>query len=174
MKLSLRLERELKTLDALEDLGYTCRNLGDLYKVGHPYQDLEKALKLYQKAYDIFREADCRKQTTESMENVQICQECLADICFVAGIACLGFCGTVFDPSGAQTTLFGLARQIHEGGIIPDISMSVPVIWQQGLGSWLALFAPLLVSFGYIVTLSAALCLAASCSWQGTHYLGSC
>ena len=80
MKLSLRLERELKTLDALEDLGYTCRNLGDLYKVGHPYQDLEKALKLYQKAYDIFREADCRKQTTESMENVQICQECLADI----------------------------------------------------------------------------------------------
>ena len=59
----------------------------------------------------------------------------------VAGIACLGFCGTVFDPSGAQTTLFGLARQIHEGGIIPDISMSVPVIWQQGLGSWLALFA---------------------------------
>ena len=73
----------------------------------------------------------------------------------VAGIACLGFCGTVFDPSGVQTTLFGLARQIHEGGIIPDISMSVPVIWQQGLGSWLALFAPLLVSFGYVVTLSS-------------------
>lgn len=73
----------------------------------------------------------------------------------VAGIACLGFCGTVFDPSGAQTTLFGLARQIHEGGIIPDISMSVPVIWQQGLGSWLALFAPLLVTFGYVVTLSS-------------------
>ena len=48
------------------------------------------------------------------------------------------------------------------------------IFWQQGLGSWLALFAPLLVSFGYIVTLSAALCLAASCSWQGTHYLGSC
>ena len=73
----------------------------------------------------------------------------------VAGIACLGFCGTVFDPSGVQTTLFGLARQIHEGGIIPDISMSVPVIWQQGLGSWLALFAPLLVSLGYVVTLSS-------------------
>ena len=73
-------------LKALDDLGYTCRNLGDLYKAGHPYQDLEKALKLYQKAYDIFREADCRKQTTESMENVQICQECLADICFVAGL----------------------------------------------------------------------------------------
>ena len=41
MELSLRLERELKTLEALDDLGYTCRNLGDLYKVGHPYQDLE-------------------------------------------------------------------------------------------------------------------------------------
>lgn len=77
--LSLRAGTGIETLEALDDLGYTCRNLGDLYKAGHPYQDLGKALKLYQKAYDIFREADRRKQTTESMENVQICQECLAD-----------------------------------------------------------------------------------------------
>ena len=42
MELSLRLERELKTLEALDDLGYTCRNLGDLYKAGHPYQDLKR------------------------------------------------------------------------------------------------------------------------------------
>ena len=34
MKLSLRLERELKTLDALEDLGYTCRNLEIFIKSG--------------------------------------------------------------------------------------------------------------------------------------------
>lgn len=73
----------------------------------------------------------------------------------VAGIVCLGFCNTVFDSGGAQTTLFELARQIHGGKVAADISFSVPVIWKQGLGSWLVLFAPLLVSFGYIVTLSS-------------------
>ena len=73
----------------------------------------------------------------------------------VAGIACLGVCSTVYDPSGTQTTLLELAWRLRAGSVTPDISMSVPVIWQQGLGGWLALFAPLLVSFGYVVTLSS-------------------
>lgn len=73
----------------------------------------------------------------------------------VAGIACLGFCNTVYDPSGTQTTLFSLIRQIHGGMAAPDISFSAPVMWRQGLGSWLILFAPLLVSFGYVVILSS-------------------
>ena len=73
----------------------------------------------------------------------------------VAGIVCLGFCNTFFTPTGNQSTLFALIRQIHIGKIVPDVSLSVPVVWQQGLGSWLALFAPLLVSFGYVATLSS-------------------
>ena len=73
----------------------------------------------------------------------------------VIGIVCLGFGNTVYDASGKSITLLELAGQLRAGVIAPDISFSAPVIWQQGLGSWLVLFAPLLVSFGYIVTLSS-------------------
>ena len=73
----------------------------------------------------------------------------------VVGIACLGFFNTVYDPSGTQTTLFSLIRQIRGGTFVPDVSFSAPVMWKQGLGSWLILFAPLLVSFGYVVILSS-------------------
>ena len=73
----------------------------------------------------------------------------------VIGIVCLGFGNTVYGASGESITLFELAGQLRAGVIAPDISFSAPVIWQQGLGSWLVLFAPLLVSFGYIVTLSS-------------------
>ena len=64
----------------------------------------------------------------------------------VIGIVCLGFGNTVYDASGESITLFELAGQLRAGVIAPDISFSAPVIWQQGLGSWLVLFAPLLVS----------------------------
>ena len=73
----------------------------------------------------------------------------------VVGIICLGFCNTVFQPVGNQVTLIELIQQIYTGELIPDVSISVPVIWQRSLGSWLVLFAPLLVSVGYVVTLSS-------------------
>lgn len=70
----------------------------------------------------------------------------------VVGIACLGFFNTVYDPSGTQTTLFSLIRQIRGGTFVPDVSFSAPVMWKQGLGSWVILFGSLSVSFGYVVT----------------------
>ena len=58
----------------------------------------------------------------------------------VIGIVCLGFGNTVYDASGKSITLLELAGQLRAGVIAPDISFSAPVIWQQGLGSWLVLF----------------------------------
>ena len=54
--------------------------------------------------------------------------------------------------SGKQISIFSLIFQAQQANT--DISKSALALWQAGIGGWLVVFAPMLLSMGYILLLS--------------------
>ncbi len=72
----------------------------------------------------------------------------------VLGIVFLGFVNTVYDSEGMQVPVFILMLRYLEGKVFGDISMCGWVLWGNVISGWLAVFAPLLLTFSYIAVLS--------------------
>ena len=71
----------------------------------------------------------------------------------IVGIILLCFSATgETDMSGKQISIFSLMLQVQQGG--NAISKSALALWQAGIGGWLVVFAPMLLSMGYILLLS--------------------
>lgn len=75
----------------------------------------------------------------------------------------LAVCGIMFlclasegeiDSTGKSISIFSLMLQGQKSGGVPEITKSGLILWEKGIGGWLVVFAPLLLSFGYIVLLS--------------------
>ena len=71
----------------------------------------------------------------------------------ISGIVllCLSATGET-DMSGKQISIFSLIFQAQQANT--DISKSALALWQAGIGGWLVVFAPMLLSMGYILLLS--------------------
>ena len=71
----------------------------------------------------------------------------------ISGIVllCLSATGET-DMSGKQISIFSLIFQAQQANT--DISKSALALWQAGIGVWLVVFAPMLLSMGYILLLS--------------------
>ena len=71
----------------------------------------------------------------------------------ISGIVllCLSATGKT-DMSGKQISIFSLMFQAQQSG--NDISKCAFALWQAGIGGWLVVFAPMLLSMGYILLLS--------------------
>lgn len=70
------------------------------------------------------------------------------------GVICLGFAGTVYDPSGMPMTIAQLMIQYFSGEELMSISYSGVIIWSSSLSSWLSVFLPLILTLSYISVLS--------------------
>ncbi len=71
----------------------------------------------------------------------------------ISGIVllCLSATGET-DMSGKQISIFSLMFQEQQANT--DISKSALALWQAGIGGWLVVFAPMLLSMGYILLIS--------------------
>ena len=71
----------------------------------------------------------------------------------ISGIVllCLSATGET-DMSGKQISIFSLIFQAQQANT--DISKSALALWQAGIGGWLVVFAPMLLSMGYILLIS--------------------
>lgn len=73
----------------------------------------------------------------------------------VFGIACLCLTATgEIGQMGERISIFSLILHGSTVDTQEQITKSVLYLWREGLGNWLQLFAPLLLTFGYIVQLS--------------------
>ena len=71
----------------------------------------------------------------------------------IIGIIFLCFSATgETDMSGKQISIFSLMFQEQQANT--DISKSALALWQAGIGGWLVVFAPMLLSMGYILLIS--------------------
>ncbi|WP_455194588.1 hypothetical protein [Eubacterium ramulus] len=71
----------------------------------------------------------------------------------ISGIVllCLSATGET-DMSGKQISIFSLMFQEQQANT--DLSKSALALWQAGIGGWLVVFAPMLLSMGYILLIS--------------------
>lgn len=72
----------------------------------------------------------------------------------VLGIVFLGFVNTVYDSDGMQVPVFVLMLRFLKEEPVRDISMCGFILWGNAISGWLAVFAPLLLTFSYIAVLS--------------------
>lgn len=66
-------------------------------------------------------------------------------------ILCLSATGET-DMNGKQISIFSLMFQAQQANV--DVSRSALALWQAGIGGWLVVFAPMLLSMGYILLIS--------------------
>ena len=73
----------------------------------------------------------------------------------VLGIVCLCLASTgAVDENGKSIAIFSLILQNGQTGNVGAIEKSALFLWKSGVGDWLVVFLPLLLTFGYIAQIT--------------------
>lgn len=87
----------------------------------------------------------------------EIRKNCYLPYLLLAVFGVLFLCLTAegeIDNTGKSITIFALMFQNRTPGSVSEITKSGLLLWEAGIGGWLVVFVPLLLSFGYIALLS--------------------